>query len=240
MQIDSHTGARKTLVPKGAGKSIVEAVAVYARYRFPIFKSKLDEPNGATLIEPGKNDAEVTILDLPVLASLLFGNTRTGRPVRADAKALGIVESMPPPSDLTSFDTADPTFVATDDYGKVWVKRRRLGVVPTQADGSVGIHLPGGIPILLELYANAADKTPFATQREEMEFLPGERSRIGFRAEFFDSQCGGCHGSLSGREVDVHVKPDVLTAASRVQAFAKESDLFLPGPARGTPFGPGK
>ena len=39
---------------------------------------------------------------------------------------------------------------------------------------------------------------------------------------------------------DVHVKPDVLTAASRVLAFTKQSDLFRPGPARGTPFGPGK
>ena len=32
---------------------------------------------------------------------------------------------------------------------------------------------------------------------------------------FFNQLCGGCHGSISGRELDVSTDVDVLTQASR-------------------------
>jgi len=44
-----------------------------------------------------------------------------------------------------------------------------------------------------------------------------------FRRALFDSN-GGCHGSISGREVDVNLMPDVMTEASRVVAI--ESNAF--------------
>jgi hypothetical protein len=34
--------------------------------------------------------------------------------------------------------------------------------------------------------------------------------------------CGGCHGSISGSELDVVVTPDVLTGASRSLSSARE------------------
>ena len=51
-------------------------------------------------------------------------------------------------------------------------------------------------------------------QRESMVFSPGEYVHQSFKAEFFDSLCGQCHGSISGRAVDVALKPDFVTQAS--------------------------
>jgi hypothetical protein len=227
VQIDTHNGTRVPLV-KTAGKSIVESVAIYARADYGVFESKLDEVNGATIVEKGAPDADVRVLDMGLLASLLFTNTRIGRTVDPDLLGVGFLESLPPTEGLTSIDAAPPDSVFTDEYGKFWLKRRRLGVVPVNSDGSLAGRLPGGVPLVLELYHDT-NKAPVATQKEEMEFRPGERSRVAFRGDFFDAQCGGCHGSISGREIDVHLRPDVLTSASRVEAFSATKsvmDLF--------------
>jgi hypothetical protein len=37
---------------------------------------------------------------------------------------------------------------------------------------------------------------------------------MGVAAPLFDAVCAGCHGSISGHEIDVQVTPDVLTGAS--------------------------
>lgn len=237
VQVDEHTGARKTLVTRPAGKSIVEAAAIYARPFQGVFASKIDEVNGAVQVDPNLRDAVARILDLPMLASLLFANTREGRDVNDDNKAIGLLESLPPPNDLASFDAADPNFVAADDYGKMWIKRRRLGTTKAFSDGSVGFHIPGGMPFVLELY-NDTVAPPTATQKEEMQLFPGESARIAFRRDLFGAQCGGCHGSISGREVDVHLVPDVLTTASRVEVMTKPvAEWMMPPADRGPPFG---
>ena len=51
-----------------------------------------------------------------------------------------------------------------------------------------------------------------------MQFYPGEVVRQGFRRELFDGLCGGCHGSVSGKENEIAVNPDILTQASDVKA----------------------
>jgi hypothetical protein len=43
---------------------------------------------------------------------------------------------------------------------------------------------------------------------------PGENISIGVSEGMFDFVCAGCHGSVSGREIDVSVRPDALTGAS--------------------------
>jgi hypothetical protein len=238
VQVDPRNGARRVLVTRPAGKSIVEAVAVYARPNHGVFASKLDEVNGATAVEPGQRDATAHILDVPLLASLLFENTREGRKVDRELTGLGLLESLPPPADATSFDALEASFVGSDDYGKLWVKRRRLFMQDLHEDGSLAFRIPGGMPFVLELYKQKGS-APVATQKEEMQLLPGERTRVAFRGKLFDAQCGGCHGSISGREIDVHLTPDVLTSASRVVAFEKgPMDWFLPPDRRGTPSGP--
>jgi hypothetical protein len=44
--------------------------------------------------------------------------------------------------------------------------------------------------------------------RETGKNAKGETVRL------FDAVCGGCHGSVSGHELDVIVTPDALTGAS--------------------------
>ncbi len=235
--LDPRSGARTPLLTRASGQSIVDAVAVYARPNHGVFDSRLDEVNGATQVEKGARDATAHVLDLGLLGSLLFENTREGRKIDPNHTGVGVLESLPPPNDATSFDAIDQAFVASDAYGKLWAKRRRLGATQAFDDHSVAFRIPGGMPFVLELYSDPRG-APLATQKEEMQLVPGERARVGFRRDLFGAQCGGCHGSISGREVDVHLVPDVLTSASRVEAMSKEPVSWAKPPAeRGAPFG---
>jgi hypothetical protein len=82
------------------------------------------------------------------------------------------------------------------------------------------MRIRGGAPITLEVLAElAGEPEPIAHfQREEMQFYPGEVVRQGFRRDLFDGLCGGCHGSVSGKENEIAVNPDILTQASSVIA----------------------
>jgi hypothetical protein len=62
-------------------------------------------------------------------------------------------------------------------------------------------------------------------QREELQFYPGERGRQSMPRRLFNGVCGGCHGSVSGRELDVVVNPDVLSSASVTLADDDPIDL---------------
>jgi hypothetical protein len=49
---------------------------------------------------------------------------------------------------------------------------------------------------------------------EEHQMGPGEYITPGPPRALFNPICGGCHGSISGSELDVAVSPDALTGAS--------------------------
>jgi hypothetical protein len=56
---------------------------------------------------------------------------------------------------------------------------------------------------------------------------------------FFVGLCGNCHGAISGRQIDVGVKPDILTQASLVAARGTApTDLNLSTTQRPSPVGP--
>mgnify|MGYP001794084795 CR=1 FL=1 len=208
------------------GRANVEAVAVMARPRLPIFTSRKDEANGATRVEPGATDAEVHFLDFPLLATLLFENTRVDRPIDARIEGVQVFAAEPPPTSATRFsDVADE--VVSDGFGEVFVRYRSLGVAPLFADGSVRVRLPGGVPLLFQPTDGGGEALTFdegalfsgaQTQREQMQFYPGERANQSFPRRFFNGSCGVCHGSVSGRELDVAAAPDVLTSATWTQA----------------------
>jgi hypothetical protein len=153
-----------------------------------------------------------------VLQSLLFQNTRSGRRVDSPS-SFKVYESFPPPLGVTDFAGAGGE-VVDDIYGQVYVRRTLLGTVPVQSDGSAGMILPGGVPVSLDVRTRLAVDSGSADhfQREEMQFYPGEEARQSFRRNFFNGLCGGCHGSVSGREMELAVKPDILTQASQVDA----------------------
>jgi hypothetical protein len=45
---------------------------------------------------------------------------------------------------------------------------------------------------------------------------------MGVSEDLFDAVCGGCHGSVSGSELDVAVTPDALTGASESLSADRE------------------
>ena len=235
--LDSATG-NKTKLLGATGTAEVEAVAVYPRVAKGIFASTPDEPNGHTEIRPGEMNADVTVLDMPVLGSLLFQNTPTGRVVERDLKSFEVYEDLPP--DLS----ASPNCGANayqDAFGTICVRRRLLGTVPVLSDGSAHFRIPGGMPIVLHLGADTESSRLQLPrwQREEMTFLPGEYTHQSFPGAFFNNICGGCHGSISGRPIDAALRPDFLTQASQVIAIDQiATDLTGPPSSRGAIIGP--
>jgi hypothetical protein len=235
--LDPVTGT-KTKLLGNAGTAEVDAVAVYARANKGIFASTPDEPNGNTNVQPGGANAEVTVLDSPVLASLLFQNTPTGRVIEPDLKSFEIYEELPP--DVMAFPACGGNTFC-DNFGKVYVRRRLLGNVPVQSDGSARFTIPGGMPILLHLGDDAESRQMNLPrwQRETMTFLPGEYAHQSFPQTFFNNLCAGCHGAISGHPIDASLAPDFLTQASMVAAVTTPTADLTAGPsARGPVMGP--
>jgi hypothetical protein len=217
-----------------AGTAEMDAVAVYERAAKEVFVSAADEPNGHTEIHPGDPNADVTVLDMTVLASLLFQNTPTGRNVEADLKTFDIYEDLPP--DLAaSPDCAGNS--ASDAFGQVCVRRRLLGTVPVQPDGSAHFRIPGGLPVVLHLGDDSESRRSKLPrwQREEMTFLPGEYTHQSFPGVFFNNLCAGCHGAISGRPIDASLRPDFLTQASSVSAVDQPASDFTGPPSKRGP-----
>ena len=176
----------------------------------------------------------MTVLDVGVLTSLLFQNTRTGRPI-PNTSLLRVWESLPPEPGVTSY--ASP-YVTSDQFGELYVRRQLLGELRPEVDHSASFLLRGGAPIVLQTVAELAGdaEATLHFQREEMQFYPGEDTRQAFKRELFNPMCGGCHGSISGVELDIAVSPDILTQASSVTAMGAEPvDLRTP---LGDPEGP--
>ncbi|MBX3230344.1 MAG: hypothetical protein KIT84_03585 [Labilithrix sp.] len=205
------------------GSAEVDAVAVYPRMPRPTFESSLDEPNGSTEIQPGFAYADVHVLDFPLLASLLFQNTPTGRLVDRDVTSFTVYEDLPPPLEVDAIEKAG-AFAFTDAFGTAYARRRELGSVPVYGDGSARFRVPGGLPLVLGLPETklSRERNLPRTQREAIVFSPGEVVRQGFRAGLFDAICAQCHGSVSGRPIDTGLLPDFVTQAS--STVARESD----------------
>ncbi len=228
VEVDTNTGARTPLI--SGPNDELWPVAIAPRYNLREFTSRLDEPNGATQIstDSGQQDrSQITFLDAPLLSSLLFQNTRTGRELPTDFK-LSLWEDLPPEAGVTSIDGASPGNVFTDAYGKGYARRGFLGSPQLYGDGSANVTIRGGMPLVLQARVKlAADSGPTDhMQREEMQFYPGEVVRQGFRRQLFNGMCAGCHGSLSGYETDISPNPDILTQASRVDAKGYRSEDF--------------
>jgi hypothetical protein len=94
----------------------------------------------------------------------------------------------------------------------VYTDRTVLGQASLLADHSVKVDLPSRTPLILELVDGAGH--PILTMREEHQLGPGENISPGVPRALFNGVCGGCHGSVSGQELDVAVTPDALTGAS--------------------------
>ena len=246
VMLDTVSGAR---IPLGGlddpAQDELWPVAVYARYDRGVFISSLATgANGAGVIytsddgEPRIDRSDLTFLDVPLIFSLAFQNTRSQRFI-PDITGVEVWESLPPEG-ITSLDDPSP-FITTDQFGPVYARRRLVGRASLLDDGSARFQIPGGIPLLFGLNVQlAGDPGPtMHHQREEGQFYPGEWTRLSFRREVFDAFCGGCHGSVSGLETDVAVSADVITQASRALANESEPAVLVGTPAgeiTGPPF----
>jgi hypothetical protein len=233
--VNPETGVRTPFV-SDASRDCLWPVAVYEKPNNGVFQSRQDEANAATSIGSGTN-ATVTVLDMNVLGSLLFQNTRSGRELLS-LSSFRVYEDLPPEPGVTDYASGG-IYVTSDAYGQQYIRRQLLGSVPVQSDASAALTLPGGVPVSLEVRAKlAGDGGPVDhQQREEMQFYPGERAKQSFRHKFFNGLCGGCHGSVSGREIDLAVNPDILTQASQV-AGRDVSPADLTGSPAGPPLAP--
>ena len=203
--VDPITNVRRTIVP-GDTLSLVEPALGYKRAGRQLFN------NVPQLVFGGHHDPKLAgavmhLPDLPMLVTLLGSNLRRGRNVTAmdKGKSLRVYEALAPISPVT-----DPAQLLGTE--KVFSSRKLLGVANLESDGSLKVALPAGKPVILEL-ADAAGKAVF-TMSEEHQMGVGEVITPGVPRKLFNAVCGGCHGSITGKELDVAVSVDALTGAS--------------------------
>jgi len=212
--IDPQTGARTTLIG-GAGAQVDAVLALkyparvlYENRRQLVFGGEQD---------PGLDDrAVIHMPDAPMVFTLLTGNLRRAHPVdefRAATQLAIYVEDPAPPG----------TSSGNGDDGS-YSSRTLLGRADLRSDGSVKVEVPSGTPLIFALEDEDGDTV--VTMTEEHQVGPGERVSMGVVQELFDAVCGGCHGSVSGEELDIQVRPDALTGAS-TSLSATESPVDL-------------
>jgi len=94
----------------------------------------------------------------------------------------------------------------------LFTMRQDLGSASFEADHSLKVLVPAGKPLILEFIDGSG--APVFTMTEEHQVTNGEYITPGPPRALFNNICGGCHGSLSGSELDVAVSADALTGAS--------------------------
>ncbi|MEZ4368907.1 MAG: hypothetical protein R2939_21900 [Kofleriaceae bacterium] len=203
VSIDPSTGARQVLVG-GAGAQ-VDAVLAIKRPPGRLFLNRRQLVFGGA-VDPGlsADRAVIHFPDAPAVFTLLTGNLRRGRPVEEFRRAtqLAVYLEEPAPSGTTS----------GSGPGGIFESRQLLGRAPLAADGSVRVNVPAGAGVILALEDGSGNTV--VTMTEEHQVGPGEAISLGIKADLFDAVCGGCHGSISGSELDIAVTPDALTGAS--------------------------
>jgi hypothetical protein len=200
--VDPRSGAQTDLIT-GTNGAAVDAVVAY---KYP---ARTDYYNRRQLVFGGGYDpsdtthAIIHMPDAPMVFTLLTGNLRRGRPVDAfrGAKKLAIYSEAMCPSSGCSANT-----------NGIFQSRMLLGTAPLADDGSVRVRLPAQTGIVLELQDDAGK--PIVTMGEEHQLGPGEQISMGVSQKLSDVVCGGCHGSVSGHELDIGVSADALTGAS--------------------------
>jgi hypothetical protein len=207
--IDLNNAARVPVANlSGGGSSVIEAVLAYKREPRPLFDNLTQLVFGGHA-DPSSDPMHATVHypDLPMLGTLLGANLRTGRFVDELRKAakVAIYQDRPPA------DVASGMAGKTGTQG-VYQNRKLLGTAGLAADGSALLRLPSLTPLVIELQDGSGNAV--FTMSEEDQLGQGEVISRGVPQKFFNSVCAGCHGSVSGIELDIAITPDALTGAS--------------------------
>jgi hypothetical protein len=153
--------------------------------------------------------------DAPMVFTMLTGNLRRGRPVDAFRKANHLVVYT---------EGLCPATGCTANTNGIYQNRSVLGSAGLAGDGSTLVQLPSLTGVVLELQDGSGNK--IVTMGEEHQLGPGEKISMGISQKLFDAVCGGCHGSVSGSELDIAVTADALTGAS-ASASAGTSPIVI-------------
>ncbi|MDB4981516.1 MAG: Periplasmic component of the Tol biopolymer transport system-like protein [Myxococcales bacterium] len=212
--VNDKTGARRALASDPT-LSFVEGALGYKRAEKLLFS------NGPQLVfggfeGPANDQGEMHFPDLPLLATLLGANLRQGRDVDAfkAGAALKVYIDEPPPG----------PGAAVSGTQKVFSSRTPVGSAPLESDGSLRVLVPAGKPLILELVDRSGNS--LFTMSEEHQVTRGEVITPGAPRGMFNAICAGCHGSISGQELDVAVRADALTGASLSVARDKQPSLL--------------
>jgi hypothetical protein len=178
-------GGTHALVGCG-GAACVEATVALAYPARDFYRNRRQLVFGGAGGVDDAQHATVHFPDAPMVATLLGANLRRGRDVDA--------------------------FRAADRIAFLDASGNSIGSAPLAADGSAKVRVAAGVPVYISLLKGG---TPLFTMTEEHQFGPGEVISIGVPEASFDHVCAGCHGSVSGKEIDIGVSADVLTGASQ-------------------------
>jgi hypothetical protein len=203
--VDGSSGARRALLSDPA-LSYVEAALGYKRGETELFSNLPQLVFGGHSGDTAEgSDGVLHLPDAAVLATLLGANLRQGRNLAAmdGAVALKVYQEMPPPN-------ASPGGLMGSQ--QTYTQRTTLGTAPLLSDHSLKVLIPGGTPLILELIDGSGK--PLFTMSEEHQVTAGEYTSPGPPRAVFNNICGGCHGSLSGSDLDIAVNADALTGAS--------------------------
>jgi hypothetical protein len=214
--VNPRTGNRSTLLAPPGGRAYVDAVIAYKYPTRPLYLNRRQLVFGGgvdTGVTGDANHAVAHFPDAPMTFTLLTGNLRRGRPVEQfrDAQYLVVESEGMCPAGSSCPRTTNG----------IYQSRMELGRAKLADDGSVRIKVPSGTGVVLSLEGPGGTVVKMG---EEHQFGPGEVISLGVRetitnaagqeVRLFDAVCAGCHGSVSGRELDVDVTPDALTGAS--------------------------
>ena len=152
----------------------------------------------------------IHVPDAPMVFTLLTGNLRRGHPVEAFRTARFLKVQTEDPC---------PASGCTANTNGIFQSRKDLGSFKLEDDGSVRVILPARQGVILSL--EDADHKTVVTMTEEHQLGPSESVSMGVQEKLFDVVCAGCHGSVSGNELDIGVSADALTGASASAAAGK-------------------
>ncbi|HEX3477525.1 MAG TPA: hypothetical protein VHT91_21030 [Kofleriaceae bacterium] len=212
--VNPRSGAQHTLIAAPAGSALVDAVLVY---RYP---PRALYENRRQLVFGGSDTGDpahavLHMPDAPMLFTLLTGNLRRGRPVDAFRKA----------KFLAIYSEGLCPMGCTANTNGIYQNRSLLGRAQLADDGSVRVQLPSATGVVLELQDDKQNSV--VTMGEEHQLGPGEQISMGIVEPLFDAVCAGCHGSVTGHEVDIQVTPDALTGAS-ASLSANKAPVSIP------------
>jgi hypothetical protein len=210
---DPRSGA--TAAVFGSGAIRVDAQLVYKYPARQLYLNRRQLVFGGNDEGGAMDRATVHMPDAPMVFTVLTGNLRRGRPVEEFRKAKYLAvwtEDMCPTSGCSANNNG------------IYENRTMIGKAKLADDGSVKVSLPARTGVVFGLLDG--DSNEIVKMGEEHQLGPGEQISMGVSEKLFDQVCGGCHGSISGSELDVRVSADALTGASK-SASADTAPVML-------------